>query len=145
MPVIVVGEVAGALQGWPLVLSGAGVVEVCGGADTVGAVLTNAGFAERDGSYVLPAGQSITLVAQPPGTYGRADLIRGADAIPVGSGTVNVASVVDLLRIAEASAAGERRREALAYQALLDVRRAQQNRSASSRRSASERRQRLAS
>jgi transcriptional regulator with XRE-family HTH domain len=131
VPVIVVGEVAGALQGWPLVLSGAGVVEVCGGVDTVGPALIEAGFSEANGSYVLPTGQSISLAVQPPGTHGLGDLARGADAVPVGTGAVTVAGVVDLLRSAEASAAGGRSREVLAYQALLDVRRAQRSRSAS--------------
>jgi hypothetical protein len=29
-PAVVIGEVGGALHGWPLVLSGTGTVEVCG-------------------------------------------------------------------------------------------------------------------
>ncbi len=128
VPVIVVGEVAGALQGWPLVLSGAGVVEICGDTDTVGPALIEAGFSDVKGSYALPTRQSITLVAQPQGTHGLRDLTRGADTVPIGTGTVKVAGVLDLLRIAEASAPpGERSREALAYEALLDVQRAQQN------------------
>jgi hypothetical protein len=39
-------------------------------------------------------------------------------------GQLRVASVVDLLRIAEASTRGSARLEALAYQAVLDVQRA---------------------
>jgi transcriptional regulator with XRE-family HTH domain len=128
VPAIVLGEVAGALQGWPLVLSGTGVVEVCGNPDAVGAALIVAGFADGDGEYVLPTGQSVSVVAQPPGTHGWADLSRGADALTIAGGTVHVAGVVDLLRVAEARMSGERTREVLAYQALLDVQRTRQAR-----------------
>jgi transcriptional regulator with XRE-family HTH domain len=129
VPATVMGEVAGALQGWPLVLSGDGVTEICGIADLIGPALVDAGFAVMDGRYVLSTGQAVSVVTQPPGTHGQADLARGADVITVEGGSLQVASVVDLLRIAEASADGERTREVLAYQALLDVRRAQQARS----------------
>jgi transcriptional regulator with XRE-family HTH domain len=130
IPAIVLGEVAGALQGWPLVLSGTGVVEVCGHPNAVGPALVVAGFADADGEYVLPSGHSVSVVGQPPGTHGWTDLSRGADAVTIAGGTVRVAGVVDLLRIAEASAVGERTREVLAYHALLDVRRAQRARPA---------------
>lgn len=47
---------------------------------------------------------------------------RGAsDLITTPAGIVRVASVVDLLRIADASPSKSAYREALAYQALLDV------------------------
>lgn len=89
-------------------------------------VLTNAGFADVDGRYVLPIGHAVSVTVQPPGTQGLADRSRGADAHTVSGGTVRVAGVLDLLRIVEASAPGERTREVIAYQALLDVKRAQQ-------------------
>jgi hypothetical protein len=125
LSVILIGEVAGALQGWPLVLGGTGVVEVCGNPDVVKPALVGAGFADVDGRYALPTGQAVAVTSQPAGTQGFADLSRGADAISVPGGTIRVASILDLLRVAEASAPGERTREVLAYQALLDVKRAQ--------------------
>jgi transcriptional regulator with XRE-family HTH domain len=130
VPATVIGEVAGALQGWPLVLSGGGITEVCGSADLVVPALVDAGFADTDGRYVLSTGQAVSVVTQPTGTHGQADLARGADVITVEGGSLKVAGVLDLLRIAEASADGERTRELLAYQALLDVKRTRQARSA---------------
>jgi transcriptional regulator with XRE-family HTH domain len=88
VPAIVLGEVAGALQGWPLVLSGTGVVEVCGNPDAVGPALIEAGFADGGGEYVLATGQSISVAAEPPGTHGWGDLSRGADALTIAGGTV---------------------------------------------------------
>jgi hypothetical protein len=126
LPVIVIGEVAGALQGWPLVLTGTGVVEVCGNPDEVGPALTDAGFDDVNGLYALATGQAVSVTTQPPGTHGPADLGRGADAVIVQGGAIRVAGVLDLLRIAEASVPGERTRDVLAYQALLEVKRAQQ-------------------
>jgi transcriptional regulator with XRE-family HTH domain len=88
VPVIVVGEVAGALQGWPLVLTGTSVVEICGNAETIGPALIEAGFADVNGGYLLPSGPSISLTERPPGTHGSGDLIRGADAVSVETGIV---------------------------------------------------------
>jgi transcriptional regulator with XRE-family HTH domain len=104
VPAIVIGEVAGALHGWPLVLGG-DPVEVCAraGEDLTGTVL---------------------VTETPPGTAGFGDLARGAEPIEVGGGTVQVAGLLDLLRIADASPDPDARRHALAYQAVLDVQRA---------------------
>ena len=49
------------------------------------------------------------------------DLRRGSDLITTPARVVRVASVVDLLRIADASRAKSAYREALACQAVLDV------------------------
>jgi transcriptional regulator with XRE-family HTH domain len=111
--VIVIGEVAGALHGWPLVLGG-DEVEVCASGQT----------ADSD--------EHVIVSEQPPGTAGYRDLLRGAEAFKLGAGKLLVASVLDLLRIADASADRDARRRALALRALLDVQRA---RRAASRRS----------
>jgi transcriptional regulator with XRE-family HTH domain len=104
LPVIVIGEVAGALHGWPLVL-GADAVEVCASREASGSV------------------SHVTVTEQPPGTAGYRDLVRSAEAFELGPDTLQVASVLDLLRIADASGDREARRRALAYRAVLDVQR----------------------
>jgi transcriptional regulator with XRE-family HTH domain len=114
--VIVIGEVAGALSGWPLVLGG-DVIEVC--ADTALALANG----QRRGSkeHRSPGGARLRVVNAPPGTSGVRDLSRGAEPIDLDGGALGVASVVDLLRIADASTHRSARLEALAYQAVLDV------------------------
>jgi hypothetical protein len=71
--------------------------------------------------YELPGSARLRVVDVPPGTHGFEDLRRGADLISTPAGVVCVASVVDLLRIADASRSKSAYREALAYQAVLDV------------------------
>jgi hypothetical protein len=117
-PLVVIGEVAGALQGWPLVL-GAAVIEVC--AETP-LLLTDGGRRLGRHEYGLPGGARLRTVDAPPGTQGLRDLWRGAEPIDVQGGDLQVASVLDLLRIADASDRRSARLEALAYQAVLDVR-----------------------
>jgi hypothetical protein len=74
--------------------------------------------------YELPGGAHLRVVDVPAGTHGFEDLCRGADLFTTQSGGVRVASVVDLLRIADASRSKTAYRDALAYQAVLDVRQA---------------------
>jgi transcriptional regulator with XRE-family HTH domain len=105
-PAIVIGEVAGALHGWPLVLGG----------DRVGVCAM--------GELSLGEGESVLVTVLPPGTAGFGDLARGAESIGVGGRTLQVAGLLDLLRIADASSDPSARRQALAYQAVLDVQRA---------------------
>ena len=56
-------------------------------------------------SWALPNGGTIELVATPAGTYGFSDLRRDVRLFDLGPGltTVPVASVADLVRIADAS------------------------------------------
>lgn len=122
-PVIVIGEVAGALHGWPLVLSAA-AIELCGRPLDIGAVAVSLGAREGQDGYALAAGVRLIVGDTPPGTFGFGDLARAAEAVTVGSSQVGVAGLLDLLRIAEASSAPAARREALAYQAVLEVERA---------------------
>src|ERR1700677_1359899 len=125
---IVLGEVAGALHGWPLVL-GTGTVEVCATAEDALSVALDrlgAGGAGRaaGGAYELTRGGRLIVTVLPPGTAGFGDLARDASTIEIGGGGVRVAGLRDLLRIADASPEPSARRHALAYQAVLDVQRA---------------------
>jgi transcriptional regulator with XRE-family HTH domain len=117
---VLVGEVAGAVQGWPLVLGGGGM-EVCSYVDDGAPVFAELGRRVGRHRYELPGGARLRVIDVPPGTHGFADLRRGADLISTPAGVVRVASVVDLLRIADASRSKSAYREALAYQAVLDV------------------------
>lgn len=117
---VVIGEVAGALQGWPLTLGG-GELEVCSDVDDGAPVLTDIGRRASRHRYELPGGARLQVVDAPAGTHGFEDLRRGGDLITTPSGGVRVASVVDLLRMADASRSKSAYRDALAYQAVLDV------------------------
>lgn len=110
--VIVIGEVAGALHGWPLALGG-DVLQLAPDPATVDrlpAALHAAGAeapnAAMPGVWRLSDGGAVQLVARPPGTAGFRDLHRDAVATDLDDGAhVSVASLVDLLRIAEAGRA----------------------------------------
>jgi transcriptional regulator with XRE-family HTH domain len=115
---VVIGEAAGALQGSPLLLGG-GVIEVC--AENA-LPLRDIGRRLGRHEYGLPAGARLRTVDAPPGTHGLRDLWRGAEPVDVDGGELPVASVLDLLRIADASDRRSARLEALVYQAVLDVR-----------------------
>jgi len=71
--------------------------------------------------YELAGRVRLRVVDVPAGTHGFEDLRRGGDLITTPAGIVRVASVVDLLRIADASRSKSAYREAVAYQAVLDV------------------------
>jgi len=124
VPAVVIGEVAGALHGWPLVLSGTGTVEVCAETAELTGQLLAKGLNQIGDDFAVAAGLRISVIQHPPGTAGPRDLVRGAQAIDLATGSVQVASVLDLLRIADAGDGGRRGRETLALQAVLDVERA---------------------
>jgi DNA-binding XRE family transcriptional regulator len=129
---IVLGEVAGALHGWPLVLDG-GTVEVCArGEDALSIALDRlgAGKAVGGGTYDLPSGGRLLVTEVPPGTAGFGDLARDADTVEIDGAEIRVAGLRDLLRIADASPNPDSRRQALAYRAVLDVQRARRKASA---------------
>lgn len=121
---VVVGEVGGALHGWPLVLSETRTVEVCGEPDKLAERLLAHGLSQGENLYVMAAGPRISVSPQPPGTTGAKDLVRGAETIELPTGSVQIAGVLDLLRIADAADGGRRSRETLALQAVLEVERA---------------------
>ena len=127
-PAIVIGDVAGALHGWPLEVVG-GPVEVCavaGGAASLMAALgaemppelgmtpehlaalESVGLGPEprkvtEEPHILPGGGSVLATETLPGTAGFADLARNAEPMAVGGRAVLVASLLDLLRIADAS------------------------------------------
>jgi transcriptional regulator with XRE-family HTH domain len=177
-PAIVIGDVAGALHGWPLEVVG-GPVEVCAVAEGAASLMAALGAEmppelgmtpehlaalEEHGlgpeprkvteePHILPGGGSVLATETLPGTAGFADLARNAEPLVVGGRTVLVASLLDLLRIADALMPGpnpshwdldadshqqakrhsksawsqaHQRRDALALRAVLDVRAAKQ-------------------
>jgi transcriptional regulator with XRE-family HTH domain len=133
-PVIVIGEVAGALHGWPLVF-GADAVEICARAKG-----TMSDPLDRPGADSTLAGTRGLLVTEiPPGTAGFRELTRGAETIEIDRGSVRVAGLLDLLRIADASPRPDAARHALAYRAVLDVQRARRQASVAESRSDEER------
>jgi len=123
-PAIVIGEVAGALHGWPLVLSGVGVIDICGDVESLDRALRDAGMRRVRRRYQRAPGQLVSILDQPPGTSGIGDLRRSAEPIGLMRGELRLAGLLDLLRIAEASPVGARSREALALQAVVEVQRA---------------------
>jgi len=88
---------------------------------TAAPVFANLGRRVGRHRYELPGGAQLRVVDLPAGTHGFVDLRRGRDLITTPAGVVHVASVVDLLRIADASPSKSAYREALAHQAVLDV------------------------
>ncbi len=122
---IVIGELAGALHGWPLTLSGE-AIELCAPVKAMGALLASLGVHDSGNDYGN-GHQHVraAIVETPMGTSGYTDLARSATEFDVGTGRVRVAGLVDLLRIADASPDPDRRRHALACGAVLDVQRAQ--------------------
>ena len=119
---ILVGEVAGALHGWALVLGG-DTVEVCTGAeDAMSIALDGLGArTDVDRTHELLLGGRLLVTETPPGTTGFRDLVREAETVEINGKTIRVASLLDLLRIADASPHPDAERQALAYRAVLDV------------------------
>ncbi len=131
---VVIGDVAGALHGWPIVL-GARTLHVVP-ADTamrrvehaarrLGAELADEGTDGRR-RWVLPAGGELHATLLPPGTRGYRDLARDAQTMQIAPGmSVRVASLIDLIRIAEASPDPDARAFVPALWATLEMRRRQ--------------------
>ena len=111
---VVVGEVAGALHGWPLILSDEGTLDL----------VVHPEDRELAEETVLAAAvepDRIRLLDTPPGTYGFADLERAAIEVTIGGSAVGVAGLVDLLRIALTDPAPYSQRFALALDATLQL------------------------
>jgi len=98
---IVVGETAGALHGWPLLLP-PGPVDV---------------VAHPDDRDALANDARVRVLDEPPGTFGYRDLARSAQQL--NGGPVQVAALVDLLRIALADNDPHAQTWALALDATL--------------------------
>ncbi|HEX4189333.1 MAG TPA: helix-turn-helix transcriptional regulator [Solirubrobacteraceae bacterium] len=126
---VLVGRVAGAFHGWPIAL-GKRTLQVVP-ADP--AMLRIEQAARRlgaepaedlgDGSrrWLLPSGGELHATLVPPGTRGYSDLLRDAQSVPIAPGvSVRVASLIDLIRIAEASPDPDARTFVPALWATLD-------------------------
>jgi transcriptional regulator with XRE-family HTH domain len=122
---LLVGSVAGALRGSPLMVTDELVLVP----EPRPRNLTRlrkvlGGLAERPDAdlWVLRDGPgSVRVLARPPGTRGYADLARDAESVNVDVGlAVMVASPIDLLRIAEAHTNARERAAAPALRTLLD-------------------------
>ncbi len=111
---IVVGEVAGALHGWPLILSDEGTLDLVVHPE-------DRALAEETVLAASAAPDRVRLLDVPPGTYGFADLARAATEVTVGGSPVEVAGLVDLLRIALTDLAPYSQRFALALDATLQL------------------------
>ncbi len=111
---VVVGEVAGALHGWPLILSDEGTLDlVVHPKDRALATETVVAASAAPGR--------VRLLDAPPGTDGFADLARAAIEVTVGGSAVEVAGLVDLLRIALTDLVPYSQRFALALDATLQI------------------------
>ncbi len=111
---IVVGEAAGALHGWPLILSEDGTLDLVVHPEDRGLAVETilAAAVEPD---------RVRLLDAPAGTYGFADLARAATELTVERTAVGVAGLVDLLRIALTDNEPYNRRFALALDATLQL------------------------
>jgi transcriptional regulator with XRE-family HTH domain len=132
---VVVGRVAAALQGWPIML-GTRTVEIV----PADPVMQRVGQAARrlgaepaadisDGArrWLLPSRAELHATFVPPGTRGYADLLRDAQTMQIAPGvSVRVASLIDLIRIAEASPDPDARMFVSALWAALEMRRRDQ-------------------
>jgi transcriptional regulator with XRE-family HTH domain len=123
VPGLIIGDVAGALHGWPLVL-GSPTIEVCGLVDASGCRLRQIGARKtRSGRHIVSGGVSVVIDEAPAGTGGEVDLARNRVAFDTPAGALDAAGLIDLLRIADASDGRTARRDSLALQAVLDVQR----------------------
>ncbi len=123
VPGLIIGEVAGALHGWPLV-AGSSTIEVCGRVDAMRYRLRQMGARQtRSGRHIVSGGVSVVIDEAPSGTAGEVDLARNRVAFKTPAGALDAAGLIDLLRIADASDARTARRDSLALQAVLDVQR----------------------
>lgn len=136
VPGLIIGDVAGALHGWPLVL-GSSTIEVCGLVDGVGYRLRQMGARKtRSDRHVVSGGMSVVIDEAPAGTAGEVDLARNRVAFETPAGALEAAGLIDLLRIADASDGRTARRNSLALQAVLDVQREREAAGASDERAA---------
>ncbi len=121
---VLIGDVAGAVHGWPITLArGEYLLVAEEGARNLkrleAAVAALKGgqrevedpFAGRDVTFRWPlrAGGSLAVAAHLSGTRGYRDLRRAAKPVALDQAVVQVASLRDLIRIADASPLGERR------------------------------------
>jgi transcriptional regulator with XRE-family HTH domain len=129
---VVVGDVAGALWGWPIMLGSrrleivvadTAVDRVEQVAQRLGAQLAQDGPLGQRG-WLLPDGGELWSSTSAAGTRGYRDVVRDAGAMQVTpEAAVRVASLIDLIRIAEASPDPNARVHVPALWATLEARR----------------------
>ena len=128
---VVIGRVAGAFNGWPVML-GTPVLQLVVAEDSSARLeqdarrlgAEHAGEGE-DGAqrWLFASGAELQVSIVPPGTRGYRDLVRDAQSIPITPGvSVQVASLIDLIRIAEASTGPDGRVFVPALWATLETR-----------------------
>lgn len=140
---VVVGQVAGALQGWPLRLPSAVLELVVDDRDQerLAEMLAAAGAqsgsaadrrsrwqAEDVTCWQLLGGGAVEVLHRPAGTRGYRDLAGDANEVLIAGVQLSVASVLDLIRMADASQATGGRFFVPALYAVLDARRLGPNR-----------------
>lgn len=128
---VVIGRVAGAFNGWPIVL-GTPVLQVVP-AESSAASIEDAARRLRaepagdgeDGAqrWLLASGAELHVSMVPRGTHGYRDLARDAQSIQIAPEvSVQVASLIDLIRIAEGSTGPDGRTFVPALWATLETR-----------------------
>lgn len=133
---VVVGDVAGALNGWPVML-GSRILQIVPAASAMGRVeriakRLGAQLAgddhDRGQRWLLPAGGELRVTPALAGTRGYGDLARDAETVLLAAQVkVRVASLIDLIRIAEASPDPDARAHVPALWATLRARRPHEN------------------
>jgi transcriptional regulator with XRE-family HTH domain len=129
---VVIGDVAGALHGWPVML-GSRKLQIVPADTALGRVEQAAlrmgaqaiEHEPRDEQrWRLPEDGELHATTIVPGTRGYRDLARDTEAMQLAPGvTVKVASLIDLIRIAEASHDPDARTHVPALWSTLDARR----------------------
>jgi transcriptional regulator with XRE-family HTH domain len=128
---VVIGKVAGAFNGWPIVL-GTPVLHVVPAESSADAIKraarrlgAEASGEGEDGAqrWLLASGAELHVSAAPRGTHGYHDLARDAESVQIAPElSVQVASLIDLIRIAEASTGPDGRTFVPALWATLETR-----------------------
>ncbi len=108
---IIVGEVAGALHGWPLVLDGQGELDLLVHSEDRGRV--------EEVIATAPSPERVRLVETLPGAWGYADLARNCVPMDVDGVELQVAALIDLLRIAHSENSRYSRRFARGFDETL--------------------------
>lgn len=128
VPFVLIGSLAAVLHGSPLLPLDPTITIVPATEatlDAIGDALAplRAKRVEGEGTWDLPKlAAELTTVQRPPGTFGWTDLRRDATTMPAGKGVRPlVASLADLVRIAEASPDPEQHAQVVALRTTLEL------------------------